>query len=79
MFQRVHYRRAIGTFNMHTQVECGLEHEATPSLTDMRELAPPKSDIPTMHFIQSIMVEYFEEYIIIESMDSHVWDVESLV
>jgi hypothetical protein len=44
--------------------------EATPSLTNMRELAPPKSIIPTIALIQSIAVEYIEEYIIIEPMDA---------
>jgi hypothetical protein len=56
--------------NMHTQVECGFIYEATPSLTYLRELAPPKSDVPIIPLIQSIAVEYVEEYIIIEQMDS---------
>ena len=57
---------------MHTQVECAFVDEVTPSLTNMRELAPPKSDIPTILLIQSIAVEYAEEYIIVEPMDSRV-------
>ena len=57
---------------MHTQVECAFVDEVTPSLTNMRELAPPKSDIPTILLIQSIAVEYAQEYIIVEPMDSRV-------
>jgi hypothetical protein len=33
---------------MHTEVECGFVDEVTPSLANMRELAPPKSEIPKM-------------------------------
>ena len=55
---------------MHTQVKCGFVYEVTPSLTDLRELAPPKSAVPTIPLIQSIVVEYVEEYIIIEQMNS---------
>jgi hypothetical protein len=62
---------------MHIQVECTFVDEVTPSLTNMRELAPPKSDIPTFVLIQSIAVEHTEEYIIVEPMDVHVWDVRS--
>ena len=58
--------------NMQTQVECRGVYEVTPSLTNMRELAPPKSLIPTILVIQSIVVEYTEEYIILECIDSHV-------
>jgi hypothetical protein len=53
-------------------MESGLEHEVTPSLTNMRELAPPKADVPKSVPIQSIAVEYVEEYIIIEPIDSGV-------
>ena len=59
---------------MHSQVECGFVYEETPSLTNMRELAPPKSDIPTILLIQSIVVEYVKEYIIVEPMDSRAKD-----
>ncbi len=44
-------------------------YEVTPSSTNVRELAPPKSDIPSILLIQSITVEYTEEYIIVEPMD----------
>jgi hypothetical protein len=63
---------------MHTQVECAFVDEVTPSLTNMRELAPPKSDIPTILIIQSIAVEYAEEYIIVEPMDSRYGTSSSL-
>ena len=62
----------MGAVNMHTQVECGFVNEMTPSLTDMKELAPPKSHIPTILLIQSIVVEYVKEYITVEPMDSRV-------
>ena len=62
---------------MHTQVECTFVDEATPSLTNMRELAPQKSGIPMMLIVQSIVVEYVEEYIIIEPMDSRILYVVS--
>jgi hypothetical protein len=55
--------------NLHTQVDCGLIDEVTPSLTNMRELAPSESVIPSIRIIQSIKVEYIEEYIIVEQMD----------
>ena len=55
---------------MHTQVECGLVQEVTPSLTNVRELAPPKSVVPTVLILQSIAVEYVEEYIVVEPIDS---------
>ena len=35
----------------------------------MSELVPTKSDIPIIPLIQSIAVEYLEEYIIIEQKD----------
>ena len=62
----------MGAVNMHTQVECEFVYEVTPSLTDMKELAPPKSDIPSILLVQSIVVEYVKEYIIVEPMDSRV-------
>ena len=55
---------------MHTQVECAFVDEVTPSSTNMGELAPIKSDIPMTLIIQSIEVEYTEEYIIVEPMDN---------
>ena len=57
---------------MHTQVERAFVDEVTPSLTNMRELAPPKSVIPTIILIQSVAVEYDEEYIIVEPMGSRI-------
>ncbi|KAH9054859.1 hypothetical protein EDB87DRAFT_1580228 [Lactarius vividus] len=50
-------------------VDCRGVHEVTPSSTSMRELAPPKSDIPSILLIQSIAVEYAEENIIVEPID----------
>ena len=44
--------------------------KVTPSLTILRELAPPKSVIPAVLLIQSIEVEYTKEYIKIQPMDS---------
>ena len=46
--------------------------EVTPSLANMRELAPQKLEIPKMLIVQSIAVEYAEEYIIVEPMDGRV-------
>jgi hypothetical protein len=57
---------------MHAQVECGCVYEVTPFLTNMRGLAPPKSDVPMILLVQSIVVEYLEEDIIVEPMDSRV-------
>ena len=57
---------------MHTQVGCAFVDEVTPSLTNMGELAPQKLEIPIILVIQSVVVEYAEEYIIIEPMDSRV-------
>jgi hypothetical protein len=57
---------------MHTQVGCAFVDEVTPSLTNMGELEPPKSAIPIILIIQSIVVEYVEEYIIVEPMDSRI-------
>jgi hypothetical protein len=59
----------MDALNVHTQEGCGFVYEATPSLTNVRELAPPKSDVPIIPLIQSIAVEYVEEYIITEQMD----------
>ena len=42
----------------------------------MRELAPPKSVIPTL-LIQLIDVEYLEECIIVERIDNRVWYIVS--
>ena len=57
---------------MHTQVECVFVDEVTPSLTNMGEPAPHKSVIPAVLFVQSIAVEYAEEYIVVEPMDSRI-------
>ena len=46
--------------------------EVTPSLANMRELAPQQLEIPKMLVVQSIAVEYAEEYIIVEPMDGRV-------
>ena len=55
---------------MHTQVECGFIDEVTPLLTNMGKFAPQKSAIPIVLIVQSIAVEYAEEYIIIEAIIS---------
>ena len=57
---------------MNTQVDCTFVDEVTPSLANMRELAPQKPEIPKKYIIQSIVVEYTEEYIVVEPMDSSV-------
>ena len=57
---------------MHAQVECGVIDEVTPSLTNMEKLAPRKSAIPMEQIIQSIAVEYTEEYILVEPINSRV-------
>ena len=65
---------------MQTQVGCVFVDKVTPSLTDLRELAPPpKSVIPAVLLIQSIVVEYAKEYIIrvVESLDSRILCVVS--
>ena len=74
MLQCLHYGRAVDTFNMHTQMECGFVDEVAPSLTDMGELAPQESAIPMRLIIQSIASEYAEEYIVVEPvpMDSMI-------
>jgi len=38
----------------------------------MRRLAPPKSEIPTFLVIQPIVVEYSEEYIVVDRIDTCV-------
>ena len=57
---------------MHTQVECAFVDEVTPSLTNMGELAPQQLEIPMILILQSIAVEYAEEYIIVETMDTMI-------
>ena len=57
---------------MHTQVGCTFVDEVTPSSTNVGELAPPKSDIPTIILIQSIAVEYVEKYIIVEPINDRI-------
>ena len=62
---------------MHTQVECAFIDKVTPSFTNLREITPPMSVIPTVFLIQSVAVEYAEEYIVFEPMDSRVRHIES--
>ena len=62
---------------MHSQVGWAFIDKVTPSLTNMRELAPQKSVIPIVLVIKPIAAEYAEEYIIVESMDSRVRHVVS--
>ena len=62
---------------MDTQVECGFVDEVTPTSTNMGELAPQESAIPMTLIIQSIAIEYAEEYIVLEPMDSIVGYVVS--
>ena len=69
----VQYRGAIGAENMHIQAECRGVNELTPSSTNTRELAPPKSDVPSVLLIQSIVAKYAKEYITTERIDSNVW------
>ena len=57
---------------MYTEVECAFVDEVTPSLADMGELAPQMMEIPKILVIQSIVVEYTKEYIVVEPMDSRV-------
>ena len=57
---------------MHTQVKCAFIDQVAPSLTNVGELAPHKTVIPTILVVQSIAVEYSEEYIIVEPMDSRL-------
>jgi len=56
---------------MHTKVERRGVYEVTPSSTNMRELAPPKSDIPSI-LVQPIVAEYPKEYIIVERIGSRI-------
>ena len=49
-------------------------YDVTPSSTNMRDLAPPKSDIPSILVIQSIVVEYAKEYVIVECIDNREFD-----
>ena len=58
---------------MYAQVECELEHEVTPSSTNMRELAPPRLAIPTQMIVQTIVVEYIKKYIIVQVIDSSLY------
>ena len=44
-------------------------------MTNMTEFAPPKSNVPAVLFIQSIAIEYIEEYFIVEPTDSRIWYV----
>ena len=46
-------------------------------MTYLRELAPFKSVVPTNFVKQSVAVEYSEEYIIVEAMDSRALDLVS--
>jgi hypothetical protein len=64
---------------MHTQVECALVEKVTPSLTNMRELAPPKSVIPKTLIVHSIAVEYAKENIIVEPIESRVLFIVSFL
>ena len=41
-------------------------------MTNMREFAPPKSVIPVELPIQSVAVEYAEEHIVVEPINSRV-------
>lgn len=57
----------IRALDMHIQVECRAIYEVTPSSTSMSELSPRKSVVPfNPVFIQSIEIEYDEEYVIVE-------------
>ena len=66
----IHDGGAIATFDLDAQVECAFVEDMTPSLTDVKELKPKKSAIPTILFTQSIGVKYIKEYIIVEPVDS---------
>ena len=59
---------------MYIQVECAFVEKMTPSLTNVRDPAPPKFLIPAVLLIQSVAVEYAEEYIVVEPMDNRVRD-----
>ena len=41
-------------------------------MTNLREIAPPKLVIPAVFLIQSVAVEYDEEYIVVEPIKSRV-------
>ena len=41
-------------------------------MTNMKELAPAKSEVPSVLFIKSIIVKYGEEYIFVELIDSSI-------
>lgn len=56
---------------MHTQMECQGVYEVTPTVTNVRDLAPPM-EIPSILLVQSIVVEYGEEYIKVDRIDSGV-------
>ena len=60
-------------------MECAFIDKMTPASTHVSELAPPKSDIPTIVLIQSIAVEYAEEYVIVEPMDSRFSRIPDIV
>ena len=64
---------------MYTQMGCAFVDEVAPSLTNVRELAPPKSVIPAVFLIQSVAVEYAEEYIVVEPINSRVRYVVSFL
>ena len=55
---------------MQTQIERRSVYEIPPSSTNLREVAPPQSDIPIYLVIQSIVVENDEKYIVIERVDA---------
>jgi len=57
---------------MHIQMEEKRVDKAAPSSTNMRDLTPPKSDIPGICVIQSIIVENAEKCVIIKPVDSRV-------
>ena len=68
MVQCVHYGGAICAENMHTEVEYRRVYEVAPSSTNMREFAPPKSDIPAILVTQSVAVEYSQECMILPNI-----------
>ena len=39
-------------------------------MTNMSELAPPKSVVPAILLIESVAVEYLEEYIVVDPINS---------
>ena len=72
MVQCVHYGGVIRAQNVRTQVGRRSVDEVTPSSTNMRQFAPPKSVIPTMNITKLAAVEDFQEYIILQHIDSRV-------